>query len=117
LEQGNDRLEEKDRLITIWAAARKALGIKRAHAGSVLGPLVLPEMLILPVHVDPISFHEIQSVTGTIVSKKRGDIGVSAGGIAVFNISPVAVIGPKTMDRPAILRTSRRMGVPELGLQ
>ena len=80
----------------------------------------------------------------------RGDIGVIAGGIAVFNESHIAaicgrrrqmkicifggqyaLIGPKTyyeawliqallklqiltMDRPAILRTSGRMGVPEL---
>ena len=87
LEELDDRLEERDSLSALGAAGGKAGGLEGAVARAVRAPLVLPELLVLAVDVDPelqrsvrtltcrpeastYLLHERQGVTGTLGGQK-----------------------------------------------
>lgn len=80
------------------------------HASAMSGPLMFPESLILSVDIDPVLFignqsqivrlcmikahslHVAQSVTGTLASEKRRDIGVVPRRVAALLIGAIAAI-------------------------
>jgi len=65
----------------------------------------------------PVCVHVIKQVLSTKALQDLGDVGVFAGRIAVLLVGSVAVVRPETVDRPAVVRASGRVGVPELRLQ
>lgn len=83
----------------------------------MLPKLMLPKTLIITLIILPIRLHIRQQVIASLALQNRRDVFVFPGSIAVLLVRAVAVIGPKTMDRPRISRTSRRVVVPELRLE
>jgi hypothetical protein len=71
-----------------------AVRFKCADAGSVFGPLVLPEGLVVTLVVFPVCAHVAKKIRLAERVYDGGDVGVGAGGIAVRVVGAVAAVGP-----------------------
>lgn len=67
LEEGNNGLEESNGLSSLVCVEIATRRFEGAVAGAVRGPFVFPELLILPVDVNPIILHVVERRTGAIV--------------------------------------------------
>jgi hypothetical protein len=71
-----------------------ALWLERADAGAVLGPLVVPEGLVLALVVFPVCLHEGESVVCAKGLQDRRDVRVGARGVAVGVVGAITAVGP-----------------------
>jgi len=81
------------------------------------GPLVLPELFVLAVDVDPVFLHERQSGTGALSGQQTTDVRVFTARVAELGEGAIAVVWPETVNSPAIAGTCGRARVPELCLE
>lgn len=81
------------------------------------GPLVLPELFVLTVDVDPEVLHERQRATSTLSGQQASDIRVFTARVTERGKGAIAMVGPETVNSPAIAGTCGRVRVPELCLE
>jgi len=117
LEQVDNSSEKRNSLSTLGTILRKTCGFQSAHACAMGFPLVLPELFVLAVDVNPIRIHEAERVVSALVRKQATNILVCPGRVAIFCEFKIAEIRPQTMNSPTIRRPSRRIGIPKLSLQ
>lgn len=79
-------------------------------------PLVVPKRLVALIIAQPISLHVVQRRRRACGFQDLRDVRVGAGGVAVFGVRAVAVVGPEAVDRPGIGGAGHWVGVPELHL-
>ena len=73
LEQINRLLEEITHFL-LWLIAGIAAGVDGVDASTVLAPLVRPEVLVIPIDINPVLFHVVDQVTETLALQDRCDI-------------------------------------------
>lgn len=83
----------------------------------MFAPFVFPEGLVVALVVFPVGAHVGEQVGLVVGFENGGDVGVGAGGVAASIVGPVAVVRPKTVDGPGIVRASAGICVPELRLE
>lgn len=99
-------LEEIDGLLEVVCRflLRSIVGvtswIESANASTMLGPLMLPERLVVALIVLPVYIHVVERALLAILCKGGANARIGTGSIAVRVVGRVAVIWPKAMDRP-----------------
>lgn len=94
------RLEEIDRLLEkvdgflLVCIAGVTSRVEGADARAVLGPLVLPESLVVPLIVLPVRLHVVEEAGLAERGQDAGDVGVRARRVAAGIVGTVAVIRP-----------------------
>lgn len=93
LEQIYHFLEEVPNLFlgrVVGVAAR----LNGVDTGTVLAPLMLPELLVAAVVTDPVRLHIREQIGTVLRGQDVGNVGVCARRIAARLVGTVAVVGP-----------------------
>lgn len=79
--------------------------LERAHARSVLVPLVLPERLVIAFVILPVGIHVREQIRLAKRGKDISYVAVFARWITVGFIGAVAAVWPQAMNCPGISRS------------
>ena len=77
---------------------------------------MIPKRLIRLIVRQPIRLHEVQRSRRARRLQDLRDVRVCTGGIALFLVGAVAVVGPEAMDRPTVCGTCGGIRIPKLYL-
>ena len=77
---------------------RRAAGVQSRNTSLMRLSLVVPECFITLIIRNPVSLHIIQSRSIALCGEKLGDVLVCAVFVAVFAVSAVKIVGPKSVN-------------------